>query len=152
MDIEIKTVPSTTFFVAHTNLKINQIPEYAEKTSSVLWQKAESIGLEMIGSVNFVYFNSTGDPEKEITLEISIPVKEIKDYEGEFKYRESGEFKCASIDYKGSMKGIGEAWENLYNETVKSGYKVINECREIYKEWDSFDSDKNVTELQMGIE
>lgn len=54
-------------------------------------------------------------------------------------------------DYKGAVVNIGQAWQDFTNQMLKKGYKFSNQGREVYKDWISYESEENVTELQMGI-
>ena len=48
------------------------------------------------------------------------------------------------------MPKIGQAWDALVGQVLESGYILGNQGREGYKNWHAFDSDDNITELQMG--
>lgn len=59
--------------------------------------------------------------------------------------------EVASAVYRGSMDGIGAAWESLVRWADLSGYRLTNGCRELYHEWHEDDPTRNVTELQQPI-
>lgn len=40
----------------------------------------------------------------------------------------------------------------LVRETMGEGYMLGNQGREVYKQWEGFLSENNLTELQIGIE
>ena len=46
---------------------------------------------------------------------------------------------------------IGNAWETFVQQALAAGYLLGNQGREVYKDWHAFDSNVNLTELQMDV-
>ena len=147
----LKRVPSKLYYCVEKELTTPEIPEFAAKTSEALYMAAESQKMGIIGPVEFIYLNCSGDPDKPFQLIIAIPIKETKQSKNNFFFLETMPFDCFSTDYIGPMINIGKAWEELAEKVLAEGYKFSNQGREVYKEWVSHESEKNVTELQMGI-
>ncbi len=144
-------MPSKLYYCVEKELTIPEIPKFAEKGSEPLYKDAESKGMGIIGPVEFIYLNYGEDPNKPFQLIIAIPVKERKPSGKDFFFLETKPFDCVSIVYKGSMVNIGKAWEDFAKQLLNEGYKFSNQGREVYKEWISFESEENITELQIGI-
>jgi hypothetical protein len=149
--MEAKQVPSKLFYCAEKELTIPEIPEFAEAILEPLYKDAESLRLKFTGPPEFIYFSSTGDPNEPLHLLIAIPVKGSKPSKSDYFFLETMPFDCVSVDYKGSMVNIGKAWEDLIQQVLSKGYYLSNQGREIYKKWISFESENNITELQIGI-
>ena len=149
--METKQISSKTFYCAEKILTIPEIPQFAETVLEPMYKEAEVLGLAITGPPEFIYFNSTGDPKHPFHLVIGIPVTESKTSKSEFFFLEALPFTCASVEYKGSMQGLGNAWKELVQEVLAAGYLPGNQGREVYKEWVAFESEDNITELQMGI-
>ena len=118
-----------------------------------LFEEAGKLGLTVNGPVEFIYFGCTADPKAKFDMYIAIPVKEKAANAGRFEYYESASFECVYQDYVGSIKGIGNAWISFSGEAKQNGIaqQDQNHTREVYKKWVGFESDKNITELQIQI-
>ena len=127
----------------------DEIPPFAQSNMPRLYAKAKELGAEISGPEVFLYDFL---PEGGINLRIGIPVREAKGDAGPFEFFTAKALKCASCIYRGSMKGIGQAWDDLTHHCGDKGYKLTHENREVYLLWKSFDSAENETELQRGIE
>ena len=149
--MEIKQVPPKIFFCAEKTLTVPEIPKFAGLVLEPLYEDAASLGLKIIGPPEFVYLNTSDDPNKPFQMIVGLPANEGKSTEGEFYFWETVPFACVSIDYKGSMMNIGKAWQELVGQVLKEGWQLSNQGREVYKEWVAFESEDNITELQMGV-
>ncbi len=149
--MELKLVPEKLYFCAEKHLKIPEIAAFAAEVGDKLCGEAESQGMNILGPLEFLYLNSTGDLNHVLNLKIALPVEAMKPSDSDFFFIKSQPFPCLSVDFTGSMPNIGAAWQSLCEDAVKEGYDIANQEREIYKEWVAFDSDDNVTELQMGV-
>jgi len=149
--MEVKQIPSKLYYCAEKYLIIPEIPGFAEEILDPLYKDAESLGLELNGATEFIYFNSDGNLYKPFQLIIAFPVKESKPSKSDFFFLESMPFSCVSLDYKGPMTNIGKAWGDLVRQALNQGYQLISQGREVYKKWVSYESEENITELQMEI-
>ena len=149
--MKIKQVPNKCFYCIEKELTIPEIAEFSEKTVQTLYEDADSKGLDIIGPLEYIYLNCTGEPETPFMLIVAIPVGEPRPTTGHFFCMQTPPFDCVAIDFKGSMPDIGKAWEDFIQQAVRAGYLFSNQGREIYKEWVSFESEDNIAELQLGI-
>lgn len=60
---------------------------------------------------------------------------------------------AATLQHRGDMSGIGEAWSALMERAVADGYRVVGACREVYLEADGHEPGPDwLTELQVPVE
>lgn len=149
--IEKKEVPSKLYLAIKKNLTLPEMQAFAQDILPKLCSEIEILGLKITGALEFMYFGIDGNPETKFDLIIAFPINRRGTESKLFEYYESEPFQCVHLDYKGSMKGIGEAWGAFVKTVVESGLPPTDQCREVYKNWVDDDSNENVTELQMGI-
>jgi len=149
--MEIKHVPSKIYYCAGKTLTVPEIPEFGQAVMEPLYKEAETLNLNIVGPPEFIYLNTSKDPNKPFQLVVGIPVREDKTTQSDFFFWEAMPFACLAIDYKGSMPNIGNAWQELVQQVLKEGWQLSNQGREVYKEWVSFESEENITELQKGV-
>jgi effector-binding domain-containing protein len=150
MQPTIREAPAATFLVSYHEVTIPQIPEVAGKTVMPMIGAVQAAGLEMAGPMQFFFLGMTDD-ETPFRLGIALPMKVKGAIDGPYEWRDAPAFPCLSVDYIGSMKGIGPAWYELISGMQEEGFQCSGEQREVYKHWVDFDSPENVTELQAGI-
>ena len=148
--MERKQIPARLYYCATTTLTLAEIPAFAEKTVEPLFQSAQANQLAITGPSEFIYLNTSDDPAQPFELIIALPVRAAQKTTDQFGFLETPPFACLSVDYKGSMLNIGQAWQALFGQVRQCGYLLGNQEREVYKDWHAFDSDENITELQMG--
>jgi DNA-binding transcriptional MerR regulator len=60
---------------------------------------------------------------------------------------------AATLQHRGDMSGIGEAWSTLMEQLVADGYRVTGACREVYLEAEGHEPGSDwLTELQVPVE
>lgn len=148
--MEKKHVPAALYYCAEKTTTFDDIPGFAEGLMKRLYQDLKTAAIEITGPPEFQYFNVDPTGTKPFTLIIAIPVKEKKTA-GAFFFMEADPFTCLTKDYHGPIQGIGDAWMALVDEALDEGYLLQNQCREIYRQWVDTDSEKNLTELQVGV-
>jgi len=112
----------------------------------------EKNGVETEGPMIFVYRNCADDMDKPFDLEIAQPVKASCDYQGEFDINELEPIKYVEKTYCGSLANLGsQGYEPFIEDIQKSGLQLSNQCREVYHRYEGFESEGNITEIQMGI-
>ncbi|WP_136808576.1 hypothetical protein [Desulfosediminicola flagellatus] len=145
-----KDIPVTLYYCAERTLTMAGIPHFAQEVMELMYDDMENAGIEITGPPEFQYYNVDPTGEKPFQLIIALPVAEQKEA-GSFFFMQSEPFPCLSIDYKGAMAGIGDAWMELASKAVSESYLLANQGREVYKEWEGTESVNNLTELQIGI-
>ncbi len=149
--MEHKQIPARIYHYAAAELTIADIPGFAEETVEPLYQSAQKNQLDIVGPSEFIYLNTSRDPARPFQLIIGMPVTAMKSSVVGFGFLETPPFECLCVDFRGSMRNIGQAWEDLVSQAHEAGYLLANQEREVYKDWHAFDAEDNVTELQMGI-
>jgi predicted transcriptional regulator YdeE len=153
MKLEKKEVPEKVYLSAKKNLTTPEIPDFAGEVMEKLFNEADKIGLAINGPCEFIYLGCCGDPDSSFDLLIAIPIEEKVGEPELFQYYESPAYECVCQEYVGSMNDIGDAWGAFITEAETNGivFHSDNQAREIYKSWVEFESDENITELQMKI-
>lgn len=146
--MEIKEISPIPAIYVSTETTMKDIWSFVQVTPEKLYQKAEKLGLLIQGPQHWVYLNADGNPDTRFTLEIALPVDKKMD-ESEFKDYQP--FKCATVIHKGPWNNFDETYKKLVSEIYQAGYNITNECREIYHVVDMEDPNRNITEIQMGI-
>ena len=149
--MERKRVPIKLFYCAAKELTKPEIPEFAEQSLQRLYKSAESLQVLRGDPPEFLYFNASEDPDKSMHMVIGVPALNHCPPEDDFFFMETVPFECISVDYKGAMSGIGQAWVDLVEKVLSEDYLLGNQGREVYREWISPESVDNVTELQIGV-
>jgi len=148
---EQKQVPANLYLSAKTSLTLSDIPAYADSIIPKLYEEAEALCLDITGASEFIYMGSDGCEDTVFELLIVLPIKARREQPVAFSYFESAPFTCACLDYRGSMADIGTGWGRLMDSVMQSGLSVTDQCREVYTTWLGFDSEENITELQVGV-
>ncbi len=151
MKIDTKQVTSKSYIAIKEDSTLSNMHEFVEKNSCQLYSEAEDMGLTIIGPIEFIYKNCTGNPDEIFELMLALPIKEkIGEPKKNFYYDEAA-YVCAHKDFRGSMKILPQGWHAFYDEVRASDYEIDHRdiSKEIYKGWVSFESDKNSTELQI---
>jgi DNA-binding transcriptional MerR regulator len=98
-----------------------------------------------------VYEDDAGTaPEGEIVLHVAIGDHDVPDSDM-VRVVKLPAIEVAAAVYRGAGDGIMAAWEALVRWIDDSGYGVVGDCRELYREWHDDDQADNVMELQQPI-
>ena len=153
MALKKKKVPSSVYLSAKKTLTIPEVSEFAAVHVEKLYIEADKLNLKVIGPCEFIYINCTGEMDNAFDLKVVIPIEKKGNESKVFEYFESASYECIAKEYKGSMEGIGNAWESMMNEAQSNNIALSpeNHCREVYKTWLGYESNDNITELQTQI-
>ncbi|WP_293935132.1 GyrI-like domain-containing protein [Iodobacter sp.] len=149
--IEQKLVPAQQCLSIKKHLSLPELKEFAQVISS-LCEETATLGLEITGPLEFIYFGVDGNPKTKFDLIIAVPVNKIGEPSSQFEYYESEPFNCSDTNYQGGMSGMPKAWGGFVESIFNLGLIPTIQCREVYKHWVDDESNENITELQMGIE
>lgn len=154
MQAQIKDDPPAIFIASRHRTTIPQIARIAgdENAPGKLIDAARSAGIPLAGPSTFIYYGADGNPNTEFDLLIAFPIaSRPSSVPSGFEVIESPAFHCISVDYIGSMPNIMTGYGVLMQAIGSQGLRPTGEGREIYKTWVEYNSDENVTELQIGI-
>ena len=143
-------LPARLYYCAKKELAITDIPFFAEEVMDDLQHDLRVAAVDITGPPEFHYFDIDLTGARPFYILIAFPVTKRCDT-GRFSFLETEPFSCLTTEYRGPMAGIGEAWSDLVNRTLAAGYLLQNQGREVYREWLGFESDRNLTELQLGV-
>jgi effector-binding domain-containing protein len=150
--MEIKNVDPKTVFYHREKATLKTISDIANREIPKLMEEAQKLRLQEVAPMEFHYFGCDDDPEAEFDVEIAMVVeKPVEAYDGKYHFKSTDAFKCATTLHKGNINTIGKTYEAFMPEIFKSGAQLGSETREVYTVWESPESDKNITEIQVGL-
>lgn len=106
----------------------------------------EAQGIQPAGPVIWMY-DHIGNGK--VKLKAGVPVPEGVQGNENLKVVLQPAWEHMSTLFHGSMEDIGKAWDDFTGEVGKSGLTPKNINREVYRKWVAFDSQENITELQV---
>jgi effector-binding domain-containing protein len=151
--VALKEVPPTTFVVSsHDDVTIPEIPAITRGEVDQLIATIEQEGLVATSPVVFIYHGADGTPTTRFKFALAFPLAERPASVPEpYELVDAPTFKCLSTDFVGAMPDIMAGYARLFDAVDELGLSFTGESREIYRKWIGFESDDNVTELQLGV-
>lgn len=145
-----KTVPEQLFFCIAGEVTRSEIPSFAARAVGPLYEALAKAGLAQTGPLQFICPEWKGADAKN-RLIIGIPIQEQKPVPNPWFVWTAPAFHCVWKEHTGSMPSLKEAWNSFVEECAKEGVQPAGTWREVYKHWESFESENDITEIQMGI-
>ena len=145
--METKNVTTKRILSTSLRTTIAEMNKTTEPLINELYESAEKNGFE-VGNLEFVYYNMEEDLSKPFDLKIALPVKNSKSTDS---MDQLTPFKCLSSVYKGSMDKIEDHYKTMFGQLIKNGFTPAPEIREVYLNWESYDSEHNLVEVQLGV-
>jgi hypothetical protein len=157
MNINTKTVPARTYFCVAEEVTQPEIGFFAKRAVGPLYDTAKAMNLPIAGDLELIcpQWNAEGKSRVMFAIPLSSPPGgNSGSAASPYFFWDSSPFKCAWADYKGSMPSIKDAWAAFGNAVKAAGHQRTPDMawREIYKHWEDFNSENNVTELQVEIQ
>ena len=151
--VVIKEVPPMLFVVsAHDDVTIPEIPAIARNEADQMIAVLGEEGIVAAGLMNFIYRGADGTKTTRFRLELALPIaKRPASVPEPYELMQAPAFRCVATDYVGSMEDIQSGYALLFAAMARHGLRRTEESREIYKHWVGYESDDNVTELQLGV-
>jgi hypothetical protein len=155
MNVQTKTVPARRYFCVAEDVTQPEIGFFAQRAVGPLYETAKQLSLEIAGDLELIC--PQWNVEGKSRVMFAIPVAGAGSDRGTAAapaphfFWDSPPFQCAWTDYKGSMPNIKAAWAAFGDAVKMQGLQGTPNMawREIYKYWEDFNSDNNVTELQL---
>jgi len=151
--MEKKFIPAKKYFAIRTVTTLNEIQKVAMKETDHLKDQIKKMDLEVVGPMEFIYFDCTEDKNKEFTLEIALPIKEVK---GEIPSGYSlvlhEPFNCIVHEHKGDVSDLFSVYDKIFSEMWNNSLRPTNQVREVYKKYFDPFSEDNITEIQVGLQ
>jgi len=151
--VALKEVPPTTFIVSsQDDVTIPEIPAIARNEVDQLIATIEEEGLVATSPVVFIYHGADGTPTTRFKLTLAFPLAQRpKTVPAPYEILDSPTFKCVAMEFVGAMQDIMAGYARLFDAVDELGLSFTGESREIYRKWVGYESDDNVTELQLGV-
>ncbi len=92
------------------------------------------------------------DMNAKFTLQIGFKVPPDAKAPAGTKVIDLPAFKCATLNFTGSMKHMKDAYGHLFNAMKKEGLRPAGESREAYFYFEDADSENDVTQIQIAVE
>ncbi|GEM_PF-730683 len=147
----VQRFPAMTVFYKSTRTTISEMSKVAGPMMASLMKTARESGVQIEGSIMFIYHGASPDPTKPFDLDVAAVVIADAKPAGDFKVKQLPAFNCVSTVYCGPVYRVGEAYGQLIAQCEAAGVQPADETREMYLYWEAMDSPNNVTLVQVGI-
>ncbi|HEY9005463.1 GyrI-like domain-containing protein [Ohtaekwangia sp.] len=149
--MKIQEVKPINFLFFRAETKVSELYKFLP-VGQQLFKEAVQQQLAITGPVHWHYFGFTGDESKPFTLEIALPVADVsRDYDGEFHFKRTELFRCASITHEGEWSNIPDSYGKLMQFIAEHKLTPNAINREIYVNADFHNPEANVVEIQVGV-
>jgi hypothetical protein len=151
MTITTKTIPERLYLCVAGEMTQPEIASFAQRAVDPLFDALGTAGLKSAGDLELICPKWNGQEKSRVMF--AIPIREEKAVSEPYFIWKSPIFKCACYDHKGSMPSLKAVWSAFGEALERNGFRCASSCgwREVYKYWESFHSDNDLTELRMEI-
>lgn len=153
MNFEVKLKSISNCKVVSTRAKLESYSKEIDLWA-MLGTYAQNNQLQPCGEP-FAIYHDGEYKEKDVDIEVAMPVAKLNKNEGKFVFREVESVPCmATILYKGRYKNIDEAFFYLAKWIENSEYKPCGKVRQvsIKGEWNELNPDNYLVEIQMPVQ
>jgi len=103
------------------------------------------------GPLHQIYYGMDGQPDTLFKLEIAIPVRKAFN-SSKFKIKELDFFKAITFPHEGPWEQLPGSHAQIMERLAEHHIPVTNECREVFLNINFIEPEKNITEIQIGVE
>jgi len=147
----VKTHPAMNVLYSSFRTSLATIHDKVGTVARDLYAEAARQHLLVTGPVYWFYYGADGQPDTEFTLEIAIPVSGEPVPIGEFLFNQLPSFKCVSKTHEGAWAKLGETYGSIIEKITAENLEMNGVSREAYLNIDFSYDDRNLTEVQVGI-
>ena len=148
---QLKEVLPINFLYHRTEVKVSELIHQVS-VAKELFKEAVRLDLHPSGPVHWHYVGFTGDESQPFILEICLPVASVpSDYDGQFHFKRTDNFKAVSILHEGPWNEIPMSYGELMHFMQANQLQSAGVTRELYINADFTNPAANVTEIQMGV-
>ncbi|KDM89787.1 hypothetical protein [Photobacterium galatheae] len=136
-------------------LMISEVGPASVDSCRIIQDIIDKSNLHVTGPWHFVADNLPQDNHTEFEIEFCLPVAgECDEFlNDDVQARELTRFQCASAVYEGPLEHLFEkGYQPLVKAIRDQEHSLTGESREVYHTWCGPDSDKNVVEIQFGVQ
>lgn len=148
--MEIKNIDKQKVYCKEFRTSLKEIQKFVAKVPVQLVAEIQKEQLEVAGEQIWRYIGGDGNPDTEFTLQVAFPIKETEKQHEQIKEFET--FKCFTGVHHGSWQNFGKTYEKIMGDLMVAGHQMNGEIREIYHTVDFENEERNVTEIQVGIQ
>jgi predicted transcriptional regulator YdeE len=149
--LQIKETKAFTALCFTTRATLLPLSEYAPGVGQALHREASRLGLDVCGSIQWIYIGVNGDETNEFQLEIVLPIRQPGLLSTQFTYATFPSFRCACYAYQGAWSDLGQVYDELFAQLYRSGYQNDGYVREVYDVVDLENQANCVTDIQIGL-
>jgi putative intracellular protease/amidase/effector-binding domain-containing protein len=117
----------------------------------VVYQQAVEAGLEICGGPQWHYHGFDGQPETVFTLDIGLPVTEVKAVTAPWQCETLPPFKCVGMQHHGPWEQLANTYGKLFTGMEMLGLQMNGYTREQYLQYNFEHPERNITNVQIGI-
>ncbi|GAB6261213.1 hypothetical protein [Photobacterium sp. R1] len=153
--MQIKETHTGQVLSVRRRLIISEIGPASVDSCRFIQDIIDKSNLHVTGPWHFIAYNLPQDNHTEFDIDFCLPVSgECDEYlNEEVQARGLTRFQCASAVYEGSLDHLFEqGYQPLVKDIVEQELSFTGESREVYHTWCGPDSDKNVVEIQIGVQ
>jgi effector-binding domain-containing protein len=147
--MHIKTYPSLTVLCSTHETTIQQLHQFGPVMAE-LYAEAGRKGF-INGPLHRIYHGMDGRPDTLFKLEIAIPVRKAFN-SSKFKIKELDFFKAITFPHEGPWEQLPGSHAQIMERLAEHYVPVTNECREVFLNINFLEPEKNITEIQIGVE
>lgn len=125
--------------------------ELVRTAIKVVYQQAVEAGMEICGAPQWHYHGFDGQPDTVFTLDIGLPVTEVKPVTAPWQCETLPPFKCVGMQHHGSWDLLANTYGKLFAGMGMLGLQMNGYTREQYLRYNFEHPEKNITNVQIGI-
>jgi len=148
---EIEQVAPYHFFYRSYYTNMTGMMGLVRSVAKEVVRAAVANDLELAGPQHWHYYGVTGDPEEYFTLEIGVPVTNLKDVPAPYACKTLPAFTCVSTQHNGDWDDLRQTYEKLINGMLLGGLPMSGHNREQYIHYSFENPAANITRVQVGI-
>lgn len=125
--------------------------ELVRTAIKVVYQQAVEADLEICGGAQWHYHGFDGQPDTVFTLDIGLPVTEVKTVTTPWQCETLPPFKCVSMQHHGSWDLLANTYGKLFTGMEMLGLQMNGYTREQYLQYNFEHPEQNITNVQIGV-
>lgn len=125
--------------------------ELVRTAIKVVYQQAVEADLEICGGPQWHYHGFDGQPDTVFTLDIGLPVTEVKTVAAPWQCETLPPFKCVSMQHHGTWDLLANTYGKLFTGMEMLGLQMNGYTREQYLQYNFEHPEQNITNVQIGV-
>jgi hypothetical protein len=147
--MNIQTYPPLTVLCSTHQTTMNQLDQFGPVVAELYAEAGRKSFIN--GPLHWIYKGMDGNPETVFTLDIAIPVRKAFQ-SAAFEIKELDMFKAITFPLEGKWEHLCDSHVQIMQTLAHNRIPVTNECREVFLNINFQQPEKNITEIQIGID